>query len=343
MSSFADLPSHGLFLYLDGSPAEHPDLCHAWIAALLEDLKIEAGELQISTRNQLLRFRKFKAKVIDEAIGEVETQTITLIVGKSTDVRLVARIELRPHPSVASSAPWQVTLACEATRWPAAMFVGLARRWFRLAAEHAVPLSAGVTWAPRLLDAKNEVECRDDRGSGTPVGPADMLVRDCLHFDRPSLAWNRIRRLYPITLLGPKFASTGNARLLEAGGAKVEVIGRSLLVDTYPEVVSAWSPEYLAATVALRRLAWPISVQNPADAVGLGLKVRFEVAVRYAPPTWEATHEEVVKELKRQTKAFEALFAAQPPAPEVVGALVVTEGLDALRTGTEHPVVAGGG
>jgi len=76
----------------------------------------------------------------------------------------------------------------------------------------------------------------------------------------------KIRRVYPTTLLGPKFASQVDAaRLAAAGATNIEHINGSILFDATPELHEAWSPEYLAATVELRRLLWPLSFQNPAD------------------------------------------------------------------------------
>jgi hypothetical protein len=80
----------------------------------------------------------------------------------------------------------------------------------------------------------------------------------------------KARRLYPITLLGPKLASQLTAAgALTAGALAVKEINGSLLIDAYPTVVETWEPEYLNATVKLRRWLWPHTIQNPADAVGL--------------------------------------------------------------------------
>jgi hypothetical protein len=53
-------------------------------------------------------------------------------------------------------------------------------------------------------------------------------------------------------------------------------IGESLIVEAAAPMMPAWSPELFAATVELRRLLWPFTQQNPADAEALGLGPRFE-------------------------------------------------------------------
>jgi hypothetical protein len=46
---------------------------------------------------------------------------------------------------------------------------------------------------------------------------------------------------------------------------EIESINGSIIFDSTPSLIEAWSPEFLAATTSLRRLLWPISTQHPAD------------------------------------------------------------------------------
>ena len=326
-SAWVNTPGIGAFVLFSEEPASTPELCCALIRDLLEGLGLGERDVQI-TASATAKWRGFAWKSIDQAISNPAIRSIALLVGTPSEVHLGGRIALRRDAAyMTATDPLRSWVVAETTRWSPERIALVCRRWLRDAAERGVVQSGGVAAHPNLLGLKNEVSGeREDEVAFVPVSAAYMLHRSRVDGDRPwEIAKRGFRRLYPVTLLGPRFSSPNNADLLRAAGAKVEVVGRSLVVDTYPEVVPVWSPEYLAATVALRRLAWPISVQNPADAVGLGLKARFEAPRYVEPPSWEPPFEEVVKELKRQTKAFEALVAAQPPAPELAGALVVTE------------------
>jgi hypothetical protein len=110
-------------------------------------------------------------------------------------------------------------------------------------------------------------------GGNLEAEPATFQER-IKHDMRLDAYWTRARRLYPITLLGPKLAGQLSAADARAAGAlAVEEINGSLLLDAYPTVVETWDPGFLQATVEQRRWLWPHTIQNPADAVGLGLKL----------------------------------------------------------------------
>jgi hypothetical protein len=198
------------------------------------------------------------------------------------------------------------------------------RSWLAVVGAQGAGSSGGVVAYTNLLGLKNEVSEEREAMAFERITTADMLHRWRLDRDHVHpLAHHELRRLYPITLLGPRLASVGNVELLRAAGARVEHVGTSLLVQTYPEIVSAWSPEYLASTVALRNLAWPISIQNPADVLGLGRKEQFQISRPYHQPSWEPPVETIEKELRRQIQAFNVLVKARPPGPVVAGELRV--------------------
>jgi len=125
--TWIEIPSHGVFVYSERATASVPELCRAWIAALIEQLGVDPKALQISTKNSVLRWRKYSAKVVDEALADEQTRSIVLGVGAPSPVRLGARIQLRRNPMLWPS-PWVTWLACDAERWPADVFVPVARQ-----------------------------------------------------------------------------------------------------------------------------------------------------------------------------------------------------------------------
>lgn len=77
----------------------------------------------------------------------------------------------------------------------------------------------------------------------------------------------RVRRLYPVTIFGPKlWAELPPMPALDPMPV-VESVGDCKLVHAWPTLVEPRDPEFLAGTVELRRWLWPYTIQNPADAV----------------------------------------------------------------------------
>lgn len=263
MTHWASVPSFGCFIHFSGDVP---------VRALLEELVTKfdlAREAQVSTKNYQLRWKKFSWKVIDAAISDAQTLSIAMLVGTPTDVRLGGMIWLRNDPAFPGppSKPLLTWFGAESGRWPEPVFTSVARNWLHIAASQGNPLSGGVLAAANLRNAKIEMtrEFETSPGQGIDRSPTSFTGR--LVADPPSSdAWEQISRVYPVTLLGPKFASQIDYGKLVAAGAKnVEQVNGSIIFDASEHLLEAWSPEYLAATVELRRLLWPLSFQNPAD------------------------------------------------------------------------------
>jgi len=260
MSLWAEVRSFGCFGYFEREPRE---AARALIDALMADLALER-ELQISTAG---RWRKFARKAVDDAIAKPSVELIALLIGTSTDVRLGGHIDLHIRGSTEFRCPPMAWFGAESQRWPETMFVAAARRWLQLAAEHATPLSGGVLAATDLRNAKVEMTqvfetYPDENPDRSPTSFRGRLEKERpLHHTR-----TQIRRVYPITLLGPKFASQIDVGALrDAGATNLTTVNGSVIFDAAPALVEAWDPTYLAATPALRRLLWPLSMQHPMD------------------------------------------------------------------------------
>lgn len=272
MSFWANVRSFGCFAYLD---REVP--ARALLDALVEEFDL-ASELKISTKNYVLRWRKLSWKAVDEAIANPTTLSIWLLVGSPQDVRLGGAIGLRIDRAFAEEfqSPPLIWLGAESGRWPEPVFTRFARRWLHIAATQGTPFSGGVLAAADLRNAKVEMTCEfegfpEDKGNATLAAFYEKLRRE----RAPDGARTMLRRVYPITLLGPRLASQVEREALVAAGAtNIESVNGSLIFDATPQLLEAWSPEYLAATAELRRLLWPLSFQNPADDPDLPRKRR---------------------------------------------------------------------
>ena len=262
MSFWAPVRSFGCFMYFERDvPAR------ALLDALVGSFDL-ATELKISTKNNVLRWRKLSWKAVDDAIADPSTQSISLLVGTAQDVRLGGAITMRVNPAfVDFQSPPLAWLGAESGRWPEPQFTRLARQWLGIAAAHGTAVSGGVLAGTDLRDAKVEMtqtfeSFPEDAGNAAQAAFREKLMRE----RPPQEARTKLRRVYPITLLGPQLASQVDAAKLTAAGAKhVEAVNGSLIFDATSQLLEAWSPEFLAATVELRRLLWPLSFQNPAD------------------------------------------------------------------------------
>jgi hypothetical protein len=266
MSHWASVRSFGCFIYFENStnvPAR------SLLEAVVGELGVEA-EAKISTKNYALRWKNFRWKAIDEAIASDDTLSIAMLVGTPADVRLGGKTGLRLDPAFEDvwQPPRLAWVGAESERWPEPVFTQLARRWLRVAAEQGTPLSGGVLAASDLRNAKMEMTQEFESSDGeqdhdrSPKSFTGRLMAE----RSPKETKEKIRRVYPITLLGPKFAShVDDSKLAGAGATNIERVNRSVLFDATPQLLEAWSPEYLAATVELRRLLWPLSFQNRAD------------------------------------------------------------------------------
>jgi hypothetical protein len=77
----------------------------------------------------------------------------------------------------------------------------------------------------------------------------------------------RVRRLYPITIVGPTLWKELPSLPALGPMPKVETVGDCKLIHAWPELVEPRDPEFLAGTTELRRWLWPFTIQNPADAL----------------------------------------------------------------------------
>jgi len=265
----------GAFAYFESDPALHAGVARSTLDAIVRQLGAPEADVKMSVYKgtQEGRLRGFKWKAIDEAIASPDVQVLNLVIGTPMDVWFTAKLQLRssPDPRRRPSSPRCFYFASELRTSNAPALVEVGRAMLaEIAAAASGPISGGVLAAPTFNQAYCEVE---DSGNSEQES---ISYRDRIRVDAYGASDRRTkaRRLYPITLLGPKLASQVTAaEAVAAGALAVKEINGSLLIDAYPTVVETWDPEFLKATVELRKWLWPHTIQNPADAVGLGLKL----------------------------------------------------------------------
>jgi len=78
-----------------------------------------------------------------------------------------------------------------------------------------------------------------------------------------------LRRLYPVTIIGPGIWSRLPPMPKVEHPPVIEDLGDCKMITAWPDLVEPRDPAFLAGTVELRRWLWPFTLQNPADAVEL--------------------------------------------------------------------------
>lgn len=238
---FANLPSHGCVVYFEKPLVESPEIVTALVAALIEGLALD--DLQISTKWGRLQWSKYAPQKVSAAISG-DARALTFLVGSPSEVHLAARIWLRADPSTDPKwlEPPHAWFAAEGTRWPADRFTAVVRAWFRIIASDGAPLSGGAFASDNMRNAKAEASLEYD---SFYLEPRDERLEHLKKEPAPVHAWEKVRRIYPLTLLGPTFAARTSADALrDAGAAVVEKVGKSLIVYATPTLVETWSKPY---------------------------------------------------------------------------------------------------
>jgi hypothetical protein len=136
----------------------------------------------------------------------------------------------------------------------------------------------GITRLDNLAQAESETS-----------GTATHIERQPATFQRrrehdwwmnQAILRTKCRRLYWTTLLGPALtqAAGGADAARDAGALDVREVNGSVIVRAMEGPPrDSLDPEFLAATVRLRRWLWPHTFQNPLDAAGFEAEVGLPV------------------------------------------------------------------
>jgi hypothetical protein len=264
----------GAFAYFESDPATQAGIARATLEVILRPVTAPhiGVKMSVYKGRQEGRWRGFKWQAIDDAIADPDVQVLNLVVGAPSDVWFSAKLQLRSSPDLRlrPPSPRCFYFASEQRASGSSLLAVTGKEMLEQIAGAVNPVSGGVLAAPRF----NQACCEVEDSANSQHEPSAYIERNKVDCLATSDRWTKARRLYPITLLGPKLASQVTAAdALAAGALAVQEINGSLLIDSYPTVVETWDPEYLKATVNLRKWLWPHTIQNPADAVGLGLKL----------------------------------------------------------------------
>lgn len=349
MNTWSKAPSLGCFVYFERPLAQTPEIVRRLFRSLLEGLQIDPKQITkeraprparpgswIERGFHMFYFsyakparpRRFSWKAVDDALADPKKNAIVFISGTYLDLHLSGELQLRPPDlgpnPVITQSPRVAWFVAETGQWPVEQLTPVLREWLVIAAEHGEPLSGGIFAAADLRRAKMEASLVYETDYTEILSPSEFLYRERLHRDDASA--NQIRRLYPVTLLGPAFArQVDPVQLRAAGAVDVTPIRDSLLVQAYPSIIPAWDPAFLAGTIEQRRLLWSLTQKQSADAAGLNVEIPYWKRERdklpkppfkggpalHMPPDQAKYMKEVQAEMKREQREFEALLTSR--------------------------------
>ncbi len=173
---WANLPSHGCFVYLERPLGDTPAAGRALVEQMTEGLGVGPENLKVSAKDRVLQWSKFAWKKIDAAL-DTRQLSVTFLVGEPSEVHLGGRITITNRWELGpTDDPPSIWLAAEASRWSEAQFVAVARSWFRIAATRCHVLSGGVFAAANMHNAKVEASREYESLVGEARHPVQVLL-----------------------------------------------------------------------------------------------------------------------------------------------------------------------
>ena len=208
--------------------------------------------------------RAFSAKAVRAAALDPTTQAISIWTKETRDgSELHCYLRPRDPDNQEFQVRW-VTLTTQ--RLPVTMSEPVQR--FLEAIVTLYPISHGCVGGYRSL-AYASRECSFSGAVSAEV--LDPATRVRLREDElcGNIAKHKLRRLYPITIIGPEIWAQLPPMPDVSPPPRIEDLGPCKVLTAWPDLVEPHDPAFLNATGALRRWLWPLTIQNPADALGV--------------------------------------------------------------------------
>jgi hypothetical protein len=244
------------FTPLDG-PSDPSSLADA-ILAFYEGAGIRPKSMSVIRAHS--SHPRFSANALRKAVLEPETRGISLW-PESTNGGSEVLCFLRPAD--AADQEFEVRYVTLVTDRMPISLVGPARRLIDVVTR-LYPVSHGAAGGYR----STKYAAQECSFSGA-VSPFDLdeATRERLHYDGlySNLSKRLLRRLYPVTIIGPELWAKLPPMPATSAPVTVEDLGNCKMLTCWPELVEPHDPAFLAGTAELRRWIWPYTIQNPAD------------------------------------------------------------------------------
>jgi hypothetical protein len=247
----------GISFLCCAEPVDHDELSTA-VLQLYEQCDLRPDRIHASDWDQATVFceETFRAAVIDK-----RNRSVWLW------FELVPEITLYLRSLDPTDRPFENRFgALISARLPVAITEPVRR--FLHAIARLYPLSQGSVAGYRTLADAGQECCRSGAFGGNEITRETRLR---LKADKlgPRKMHDYLRRLYPVTIIGPEIWSQLPPMPAFDPMPTIEDLGDCKMLTCWPELVEPRDPAFLAGTKELRKWLWPYTIQNPADAVEL--------------------------------------------------------------------------
>lgn len=251
----------GLGLELYDAP-DHPMALGEAILAFYDAMKRKPERMTF--RNPLAKTHAFKRAKFEALLADPVVPSVQLWAEDETCPWVKSFLRFVPDPAVPGAEQFE-------------------HRWFAVTMPTPEPILGEPLLA--LLRAVAPL-VRVVQGSAALYRSAEAAMHECCMGNSPRdtdeetrarikedvMSWStmrrRLRRLYPVTIIGPELWAQLPPMPDVEPRPRIEDLGDCKMLTVWPELCGPRDPEFLRGTRALRGWLWPHTIQNPADDVG---------------------------------------------------------------------------
>jgi hypothetical protein len=257
-------------VYMASEPFTQPAPILGIVQGVLGALGLSEADLEITATTPGGRVdaaRPFSTAALRDLVELPDAGALGIHAADTGGETLEIHLHLRHNPEVPLSyqPPGVWYLVAGGQRWPAARLQEASLALLRGCAAALPILHGGTT----LMSGREQALSEASLVSVDLARQPEAFVRRWRYDSRNDrLLWEKVRRVYWATLLGPRLAETvgGAPAAWAAGAAETGEIAGSLLVCATPDIADSLAPSFSAQIQKLRRWLWPFLIQNPADA-----------------------------------------------------------------------------
>lgn len=243
-----------------GAPPSDPERLGSAALRLVEKLGVVPSRM--SYRDPLAKSRAFRVAAFEALIRNERVPQVSLWLDGAHAPVVTFFLRFIPDPEVPLAAEFE-------------------RRWCGAFYQSIRPTldEAAIAWLHEVAAVTDIVHGCATGGFSSPhwasvecilsSSPPDIDAATDARLAEDSMSWSskrpRLRRLYPVTIIGPKLWAALPPMPVVDPMPTVEDLGECKMITCWPKLVGPHDPAFLAGTRELRRWLWPYTIQNPAD------------------------------------------------------------------------------
>jgi hypothetical protein len=277
--SQSDAVAHlAAMVYMAGEPiaqrAQFLDIVQGVLGAL-EISEADLGLTATTTGGRVDAARSFSIAALGTLLDLPDAGALSVHGAEAGWGTLELHLHLRHNPEVPLSyqPPGVWYLVVGGPRWPTARLQDAALALLGGCAAALPILHGGATLMAGREQALSEASLV---GVDLASQPEEFVRRWRYDSRNDRLLWEKARRVYWATLLGPRLAKEagGAPAAWAAGAAEAREINGALLLCATPSIADSITSSFPTQLQKLRRWLWPFLIQNPSEDAPTGPQQR---------------------------------------------------------------------